>query len=280
MTVSAVYRGLLTLASCLLLADVAFACRSGLDRPPPKPLQLRVGTYFLDASTRARVDGRGGNFGTRLDLEDDLDIDERKNTFLAHLMWRFHECHMLEMSYFKLTRSGETRAESEIRFGDTVIPIGVNVSSSFTTEVTRLGYSYRIYPGARWEVAFSAGLHVTRLRARLNSLQFDNVGRPISDREIASVTAPLPVLGFSAARRFGEKWRVGLRSQFFFLEVDDIDGSISHAATYVGHDTFENVGFGIGYDWFDVDVKTTDRFWRGAVDVRFNGPLLFVKGTF
>jgi hypothetical protein len=241
---------------------------------------VRAGTYFLDASTQARVDGLGGILGTRLDFEDDLEIDERKNTLLAYVSWRFHECHMLELSYFDLTRSGETRAETVIRFGDIAIPIGANVNSSFTTEVTRVGYSYRFLAGTNWEAALSAGLHVTRLRARLNSLQFDNVGRPIANREIASVTAPLPVLGFSAAHRFGGAWSAGLRGQFFFLEVDDIDGSISHGAAYIGHDTFENIGFGLGYDWFDVDVETTDRFWRGAVDVRFFGPMIFVQGTF
>jgi len=280
MTAFPATRWIAALASCLLLADAASACRSDSNRPLRKPFQVRAGAYFLDASTQARIDGRGGNFGTRLDFEDDLEIDERKSTFLAHATWRFHECHMLELSYFKLTRSGATRAESEIRFGDVVIPIGADVSSSFTTEVTRLGYSYRLLSGSKWDAAFSAGIHVTRLRARLNSLEFDNAGRPISNREIASVTAPLPVLGFSAARRFDEKWTVGIRSQFFFLEVDDIEGSISHAAAYVGHRTFENVGFGLGYDWFDVDVDTSDRFWRGAVDVRFYGPLLFMQGAF
>ena len=270
------------LSVLLLGVDIAAACSSSAEEPTAsrKPFSLRLGTYYLDSSTEARVDGRGGNIGTRLDFEDDLGIEDRKNTFLAHLSWWIRGCHMVDVSYFKLSRSGETRAENEFRFGEVVVPVGANVNSSFTTEVTRISYSYRFLERKTWEAAFSAGLHVTRLAARLNTLQFDNVGTPITDREIASVTAPLPVLGVSVGKYFSEKWTAGFRTQWFFLEVDEYDGAIGHASAMLTYQAFDQVGLGFGYDWFDVDVRTEDRFWTGAVDVRFNGPLIFLQAEF
>jgi hypothetical protein len=264
-------------ATTVALGDVSGELDSGLEL---RPLYVRAGTYILDSFTQARVDGREGNIGSRLNFEDDLNLDKQKPTLLAGVRWRFHDRHFVEIDYFKLKRSGQARFDSEIRFGDVVFPIGADVSSSFTTEVTRLGYSYRVVRRPDWGLAVSAGIHVTRLLALIEGVTLDIGGTASPMREIASVTAPLPVFGISGARRLGEKWILVARGQWFFLEVDDVGGNITHAAAFVEHHTFRNVGFGIGYDWFDIDVDTTDDFWRGRADIRFKGPMVFVQASF
>ena len=199
---------------------------------------------------------------------------------LAGARFRFRDRHFLEIEYFSLKRFGRTRLDSEIRFGDAVYPIGVDIDSSFSTEVTRLGYSYRLVRRADWGVAASVGIHVTRLRALVDGLAFDNGDVLQPTREIADVSAPLPVFGVSGARRLGEKWVLVARGQWFFLSADDFNGSITHAAAFIEHSTFRNVGFGFGYDWFDIDVDTSSTLWRGNADVRFQGPMLFFQASF
>lgn len=258
-------------------AQAADALDTNTELPP---FTLRFGVYDMNLSTKVRVDGVGGNLGTTLDFEDDLNLDDNKDTFNVAFRWRFRERHFLEVEYFRLKRNGLRRLEGEIRFGDNVYPVGTDVRSSFTTEVTRLGYAYRIVRSRDWGLAFTAGLHVTRLRAALTEVVFDNVEVPVGEAEIAAVTAPLPVFGVSGARRLGEKWALIAQAQLFAVEVDDVDGRIEHGAIYFEHDTFERVGFGFGYDWFNVDVKSQDRLWTGRADVRFHGPMLFLKGSF
>jgi hypothetical protein len=267
----------LSTAANVALADVSGDLDSGDEL---RPLYIRAGTYLLESLTQARVDGREGNIGSRLNFEDDLNLERRKPTLLAGMRWRFHDRHFLELDYFNLKRFGQSRIDAEIRFGDVVFPIGADVSSSFSTEVTRLGYSYRLIKRPDWGMAVSAGLHVTRLRALLDGLVSDNGGAVRPAREIASVTAPLPVFGVSGARRLNEKWMLAARGQWFFLDVDDFGGEITHAAAFLEYDAFNNFGFGFGYDWFDIDADTTDTFWRGAVDVRFRGPMIFIQAAF
>lgn len=244
------------------------------------PFALRIGSYFLDSTTNARVDGVGGNIGTRLDFEEDLNLDKRKETLLAAARWRFSDRHFLEIEYFDLTRFGTKRIDKEIQFRGDVFPIGVDVSSSFTTEVTRLGYAYRVVKRPDWGLALSIGLHVTRLRTSLDAVVFDNSGIPELQKEIASVSAPLPVLGFSAARRLGENWNIIGKAQWFYLEYDNIEGALSHATAYFEYTPFRNIGFGFGYDWFDVDVDALESNWRGSANVRFGGPLAFIQVSF
>ena len=266
----------------LLVPTSLFAEVSGELESPAElsPFYFRVGAYILNSSTSARVDGREGNFGSRLDFEDDLGLDEEKETLLTGFRWRFRDRHFLEFEYFKLKRFGQKRIEAEITFRDEVFPVGANLDSSFTTEVTRASYGYRVVKRDNWGLAISGGVHVTRLNARLEGLVFDNVETPIGSRQVASVTAPLPVLGLSGARRLGEKWVLVAKGQVFFLEVDDVKGGITHGAAYLEHNTFRNVGFGVGYDWFDIDVDTTDTNWRGSADVQFKGPVIFIQASF
>lgn len=249
-------------------------------RPDLSPFSLRVGVYDMNLSTEIRVDGRGGNVGSRLDFEDDLNLDSNKDTFDIAFRWRFRERHYIDAEHFRLKRNGFRRLDGEIRFGDRVFPVGADLQSGFTTEVTRLGYTYALIRNRDWGLGISAGLHVTRLRAVLSEITFDNPNVPVGNVEIAAVTAPLPVLGFSGARRLVGRWALLVRGQYLSVETDDIDGSIEHAAIYFEHDTTDWLGLGFGYDWFTVDVDSEDRTWLGNANVRFHGPMLFLKGSF
>ncbi len=244
------------------------------------PFSLRVGVYDMNLSTEVRVDGRGGNFGSRLDFENDLNLDSHKDTFDIALRWRLGERHFLEAQHFDLKRNGFRRVDGEIRFGESVFRVGADLQSAFTTEVTRLSYSYRLVRSRDWGLAIGAGLHITRLRAVLTEITFDNPNVPVGNAEVAAVTAPLPVFGFSGARRLGEKWALLARGQFFALDTDDIDGSIEHFAIHFEHATLDRLGLGFGYDWFNLDIDTEETRWRGSADVRFHGPMLYLKGDF
>lgn len=244
------------------------------------PLTVRFGVFDMNSSTAVRVNGRNGNIGSKFSFEEALNLDDRKDTFIAGLRWRFKDRHFLELEYFNLGRSGFRRLDGEIRFGDEVFEVGADVKSSFTTEVTRLSYSYRILRSANWGLGLAGGIHVTRLRATLTEIVVDSIGVPVTNREIASITAPLPVIGFSGARRLSEKWALIAKGESFFLKVDDIEGSINHGSVYFEHETTKHFGFGLGYDWLDIDIDSDENLWKGKADVRFDGPMLFVKGSF
>ena len=249
--------------------------QSELDR-----FHFRAGAYILDSSTRAQVNGRGGNFGSILDFEDNLNLDRQKDTLLLAGRWRFHDRHFLEFEYFDLKRFGNKVIEEEIRFGDSVFPVRAELDTSFSTEVTRISYAYRVVKRPDWGIALNGGLHLTRLRAILSTSLSSTGDSTGAIREIASVSAPLPVVGLSAAKRLGEKWTLLARGQWFFLEIDDVAGALTHAAVHIEHDTFKNFGFGLGYDWFDIDVDTSEDHWNGSADVQFKGPMIFIKASF
>jgi hypothetical protein len=238
---------------------------------------LSAGFYMITSDTKIRLDGAQGNIGTSIDLENDLNLDEDKSTFYLSLRWRMSGRHFLELEYFDFARSGLETLTAEIEIGDEVFEVGSIVTSFFDTTVTRVSYAYLLSDSERFRLALSAGLHVTKFATGIADLEATFGDDPLV---IAEVTAPLPVIGLSAAWRFSEKWTMSGRAQIFRLEVSDFKGKLDHASVKLKYDAFKHVGFGIGYDYFGVGLDVDRQKWNGSVLFRFRGPMAFVSGHF
>lgn len=238
---------------------------------------LRAGIYDISASTSIRLDALGGLVGTTIDLEDDLSLDDRKSTSYLSLAWRMSGRHFLEVEYFDLNRSGAATLTGEIEFGDQIFGFGAEVKSFFDMQVFRVGYAYIFKDTEKFAFALSAGLHITDLNTGISEInsQFGE-----ADVAVAAVTAPLPVVGMTGAWNLNDKWLLYGRLQIFRLTIDDFSGSLDHASIKLEYDAFEHVGFGVGYDLFDMGIDVDRRLWNGNVTFRFHGPILYLKGYF
>lgn len=243
----------------------------------PANFDLRVGSYYITSTTEIRVDALGGSIGTTINLEDDLNLDDRKATPYFALSWRMSGKHFLELEQFNLTRSGDQTLSAEIEFGDEVFQIGALVNSFFDTKVTRISYAYKIYDTERSVVALSAGIHRTEFATGITELtaQFS-----ADHAAFAEVTAPLPVIGAAAAWKFNEQWSVTGRAQIFRLTIAEYSGRLDHISMHLDYDPFKYVGFGVGYDLFSIKLDIEREQWQGSVRYRFNGPMLYMKGHF
>ncbi len=238
---------------------------------------FRAGVYDISAHTRIRLDALGGLIGTTIDLEDDLLIDDQKTTSYLSFGWRMSGRHFLEVEYFNLERSGAATLTGEIEFGDHTFNFGAEVKSFFDTHVTRISYAYLIKDTEKFAFALSAGLHITDLRTGISE-----INSQFGDAEVvvAAVTAPLPVIGMTGAWRINDQWFMYGRLQIFRLTFDDFSGSLDHASIKLEYDAFDHVGFGVGYDLFDMGIAVDRRLWNGNVTFRFHGPILYLKGYF
>ena len=243
----------------------------------PANFYIRLGSYYTSSTTEIRVDALDGLIGTTIDLEDDLNLDERKATPYFALSWRMSGKHFLQLEQFNLTRSGDQTRIAEVNLGDQAFLIGAKVNSYFDTEVTRLSYAYKIYDTERSTVAVSAGIHRTKLATGIEEVS----SQPLEDRPAtAEVTAPLPVIGAAAVWKFNEQWSVAGRAQIFRLTIAEYSGRLDHISVHLDYDPFKYVGFGVGYDLFSINLDIEREQWQGSVRYRFNGPMLYMKGHF
>ena len=241
--------------------------------------EFRAGLYQISARTRVRVDGNGGNIGTTLNFEDDLNIPRDDSTGFFGARLRVKSRHFFEYEHFGLSRAGAQTLTGEIEFDDTVFPVGADVRSFFDIKVNRLGYTYALAVTPTFGIGLSGGIHVTEIDTGITEVTIDTPFA-LENTEIAKVTAPLPVIGVTGAWRISENWRVKGRLQLFRLQFDGIAGQLDHVSLTMENTTFKNVGFGLGWDLFALDVSMKEQYWNGKVDFRFSGPMIFLMGYF
>jgi hypothetical protein len=239
---------------------------------------IEVGAFQPVARTRARFDAFNGAIGTKIDLENDLDLEHRALLFDVSFAERFRERHVLSVEYFELRRSGDQRLTADINFGDQVFSVGADVSSYFDTEVLRLSYSYSIVRSERRNIGFYAGVHVTRFSMGITSRRD---GTPTDARsEVVETTAPLPVIGLGGEWFWGDRWLFRGAAQTFRLAVSDYEGAIDHWQLAFEYAFRRRVAFGVGYDYFAVDVSKESKHFNGMAEFDFSGPKVYAHFHF
>jgi hypothetical protein len=261
--------------ACLGLALLAPAHAE--DAIPDNPVLrdrffFALGGYLPTASTDVRLDSPTLGVGANVNFEDTLGLDERDLTpqFLAR--WRFTERWRMELEYFRLDRSGVRTLDGSLQIGDKVYSVNEELNSEFNIGVTRVSFGYSFFKAQDKELGIGIGAHVTDIEASVNG--------SIVGTEGADATAPLPVLSLYSQFALTDRWSVGMRFDYFALEVDQYEGEITSIGLDLQYQPFRHVGFGIGIRTLDVQLEAEEEDFRGKVESRFNGPIFYVNASF
>lgn len=258
---------------CLLACTPAMAQDAIPDNPALQDrFFLAIGGYLPTSSTDIRLDSTTLGAGANLNMEDSLGLDERKLTpeFLAR--WRFTERWRMELEYFQLDRSGTRTLSGSIQIGDKVYSANEDLQSEFNIAVTRASVGYSFFKTADKELGVGIGLHVAEIETRFNG--------SLIGAEGADATAPLPVLSLYSQFALTDRWSVGARFDRFALEVDKYRGDITSLGLDLQYQPFRHAGFGIGYRTLDIELEAEENDFRGSMQSRFAGPILYIHASF
>lgn len=235
---------------------------------------LSVGGYRPSVDTRVRVDNvETGVPGTSLNLESDLSLDDRKTlvTALGHL--RLAKRHALEFEYVSLSRKDEVNTQFEISYDDEVFALDTPVSATFETDVARVAYRLSFINNEQHELSVALGVHITDLKAGLNLVGDAN-------EEFNDVTAPLPTIGGAWRYHMNERWTLQIGAEWLDIEIDDINGQLISGHAAILWFPVRNLGLGVGYHIWDLEVSATDDDLTGVVKYKYEGPKLSLNLRF
>ena len=241
---------------------------------------ITVAAYFPSLDTKVRVNASDGTTGTAIDFEQNLGMQDTETLPTVGFGWRFAKKHRLDLGYFSLKRSGSAVTTTQIRFGDTVFDIDLPVSSFFDVDATYILYSYSLLFDEKKELAVSAGLSVQDFKFGIQG----NPGQGIIEGE-SGLTAPLPAIGISGGYMFTDRLFLRANLGVFSFDIalsDEIElrGEIVNAMLGLYHQTFENVRFGISYDYFKVNADFGNATGFNSIDYNYYGPALIVTANF
>ena len=108
------------------------------------------------------------------------------------------------------------------------------------------------------------------------SLSEQNLGQA----EVGDITAPLPVIGLRGEYEFADKWTLRASGEFFFVEFDDVEGSLVDLYAGLDYSISETIAVGLGINSVDLDVDASGSSFQGSLDWQYTGGLLFLKFDF
>lgn len=233
---------------------------------------IQLGVFYPDVSTTAELDNSALQRGTQVDFEDDLDLADRKalGSILASV--RLGERWRIEAEYFALNRSGTRALSRTINWGNNTYTVGTVVSSSFDSDIYRLSGGYSFVKDDKSELGVALGLFATDFKA---SLSAPAIGSSASD-----ALAPLPTIGAYGAYAFTPRWLMSGRVDYFSLSYDQYDGSLTNFQIALDYRFTRHFGVGGGYRYVRYNLETSKSSWRGEIDYKFSGPMLYGVASF
>ncbi len=254
-----------------IVAPLAWADNS---ERPWKTLTIKGGWYFPIQDTNVRLDGTGPfGGGVELDLEDDLDLKEDVSSYRIDVEWRFFDRHRLNFSFFDLSRDATSTLTKEISIPTTPptdFVIGDSVDSLWDWKVYAVSYTWSFLQTNKYEVGLNIGAHITDIGIGIRTLN-----GLVS--ELETVTAPLPVLGLTGAYAFTPKLILRSNVGGFYLAIDDFEGSVVNFDLDLEYNAWKYMGFGIGYNFFRLDLDVEADNFRGTAKYQYNGFKAFIK---
>ena len=98
-------------------------------------------------------------------------------------------------------------------------------------------------------------------------------------RETASAEFPLPNVGAWYMYSWSPKWMVQARADWLSATIGDYSGSLWDAQAGINYQAFRNIGIGLYYKGFLLDLDIDKSDWHGSADLNQHGPLLTVTAT-
>ena len=254
------------------------------DHPPAERFKLRIGGFLIDRfDTTARFDSNQFPIGTLIDLEENFNVDSNETVLRIDGFYRFNNRHRIDWTYYRSRRSGTAIATQDYIIGDPddpeggfVIPTDSRIQTQWDFDLLKVGYAYSFLNKRRYEMFIGTGLNIRNLDIALNyQAAISTFGA--EDSFDSEGLIPLPTAVIGGRWNLTEKWQSIFRYELFMLEVGDYKGSQQDFQLLFEHSTFKHVGFGLGINTVNINMRAQDETFRGEFDSRILGLLGYIK---
>lgn len=267
----------LLVALLLTTSSIAHAKEAIDDR-----FKIALGGYTLvrDDTTISLTEPTLG-VGISIDPENTLGLETKQTVLRLDGHYRFTKEHALTYSIYSLSSTGNKLLETEFEWldedGNTItIPVGANVDTSLDYDIFKLGYLWSFYHSDKIEVAFGAGLHMTRVAIVLSAV---STGTDLNAKD-TSTSLPLPVVSLGMIYNVTPKFSWHMKSELFALKFEEWDGIYTDTQIGIEYRAFNNVGLGIGLGSNSLKVTKETSEEKFIFDNRISGVLVYAAAYF
>ncbi len=240
---------------------------------------VSAGGFLAGMNSDISIMGSESGLGINIDMEDALGLSTSTFAFRGEAEYNFgsrRRSHV-KISYFGLIRNSNKTLEAELEIGNSVFPIGTELSSRFDLQIIRGLYDYAYFKDERISLGVSGGFYVLPVNLELGA------GNVVE--EGATFVAPLPVLGMRNVFFITPKILVKQSLEVLYIKISNYQGSISDLNVWLEYNPFKHLGFGLGYNTFHFNFNSiqstgNDRDFIGSLETGYTGLLFYGRYFF
>ena len=238
---------------------------------------IQLGIFWPDKDYTVQVDGSKPE--DEIDFDEELGLSDFEATGSLNFRWRFGEKWSFWGQYWSTSETAKGVLEEDLEWEDIIFKEGTFAKVGLGTKIARVFFGRTFSTGPQHEFGIGAGLHWMELDTSIQGeiiINDDTTGF-----HKASVTAeiPLPNVGVWYMYSWSPKWIFQTRVDWLSASIGDYSGSLWNAQAGIHWQTFENIGVGLYYNNFKVDVDVDKSDWHGAVEATQRGPYLALTAT-
>ena len=249
---------------------------------------LRGAVFHARIDSSLRVDYVGSpefglpGAGTTLDFEDDLGLPRNQTRGDVLLGVRLFDRGRIELQNYSLRRSGTKQL-----LDDSVVVNGITYSAqaqlttSFESEVTRLGLGYSFLKTPTAEAGVLLGVQFTRYRLALVGEGRINNEPPASRSVEERDSGPLPTVGVYGSFALSPNWSLHMHADYLPVDSKRLRGGLGMAELNLYRQLTPNFAAGVGvrHVQYKLDRKSSGEL-SGTFEYRFTGPQVMVEAAF
>jgi hypothetical protein len=251
-------------------------------RGVPDTWGFSLGTFAQAFDSRIRLDGKYGEAGTTIDLEQDLGLPSQQDDFNLRAFYRFSDRSQLRFEFLTWNRSSTRVLEREIRWDDTVYEIGAQVDAQGGGQMYNLIYQYSFFNNGKVNFGLDGGLSTFILDTKVTRhVSVVEGGTGPTETELNTKILPVPVLGLHFEMTLVKRlfWRAN--AYIFDASVAGYDVNLWEAWTSVDYFVTRNVGLGAGFAATNADINTTGSHGGNwYIRYSYSGPVAYALFTF
>jgi opacity protein-like surface antigen len=237
-----------------------------------------VGVYFSARDFEASANGSVAGVTESFDFDSRAGLDDRPNLFMAEFGWQFSPKWGLALQYFESDRSASRTLSESVEWQDLVFDVGVQIEASTSMEIVRLFFARQFRDRGPHSLRLGAGIHWFSLGASIaGEATLDDLSTEFR-RSAVKADVPMPNIGAWYRYSPSRKWMFNVRADWLSASIDNYSGSIWNAAGGVVFSPWDHIGFGLSYQYFQVDGRLSEDRWRGEIQTTFTGPFVYVSG--
>ena len=239
--------------------------------------KVNMGAMFVtNFETEMQLTPKNLPLGVRINTKDQLGMKNETGVFRVDGYYRFNDTHSIDFAYFSVRSDGQRVIDKDLQWGENNISAGASLNSHFNMNIYKVNYGYSFYHNDDVELTLTAGLHITSLDLGLGASGIVDGNATNNYTSSSAATLPLPVVGFKGEYTIiKNRLFVNYKSDYFFLDYDDVKGTLISSALNLEYRFVDHVGVGLGYNSNRIYLKADDGDKKLEVTNNLTGALLY-----